>query len=196
MFGEVLPYCSPPEHDRCHDRRFNAPPRHSGTRIVLRAWAISFSSWRRGDVVHFIEEGVVHLIRHQTDGSALVLQRAGAGSILAEASLYSQKYHCDAVAQTQARLLALPKKKITTHLATNTAFSEAWARHLAHEVQKARLQAEILSLHTVAARLSAWIAWNDGSIPEKGEWKAIGGQIGVSPEVLYRELAKRRSNRP
>jgi len=147
-------------------------------------------------IIHLIEEGVVQLIRHQTDGSALVLQRASAGSILAEASLYSQKYHCDEVAQTPTRLLALPKKEITAHLATSPAFSEAWARHLAHEVQKARLQAEILSLQTVAARLNAWFAWNDVSIPEKGEWKAIAGQIGVSPEALYRELAKRRSNGP
>jgi CRP/FNR family transcriptional regulator, dissimilatory nitrate respiration regulator len=151
-----------------------------------------------GDVVtvfHFIEEGLVHLIRHQTDGSALVLQRAGAGSILAEASLYSDEYHCDAVVQTQTRLLALPKKQITARLATSPVFAEAWARHLAQEVQRARLQAEILSLHTVAARLDAWIAWNDGRIPGKGEWKAIADQIGVSPEALYRELARRRSNR-
>jgi CRP-like cAMP-binding protein len=152
-----------------------------------------------GDVVtiiHLIEEGVVHLVRHQTDGSALVLQRAGAGSILAEPSLYSQKYHCDALVQTQTRLLALPKKEVTARLATSPAFSEAWARHLAHEVQKARLQAEILSLQKVAARLNAWIAWNEGSIPEKGKWKSIADQIGVSPEALYRELAKWRSNCP
>lgn len=51
-------------------------------------------------VMHFVRNGTVHLIRHQSDGSALVLQKAEAGSILAEASLYADKYHCDAVAST------------------------------------------------------------------------------------------------
>lgn len=52
--------------------------------------------------VHWVREGVIHLVRHQRNGSALVLQRAGPGSILAEASLYSTRYHCDARAETTA----------------------------------------------------------------------------------------------
>ena len=80
-------------------------------------------------------------------------------------------------------------------MSSNSSFSEAWTRHPAHEVQRARLHAEILSLKTVAARLDAWVAWNDGIAPEKGEWKPVAEQIGVSPEALYRELAKRRSSR-
>jgi len=72
-------------------------------------------------------------------------------------------------------------------------FSHAWSAHLATEVQRARLHAEIVSLTTVAARLNAWLAWN-GPLPEKGEWSAVAEQIGVSPEALYRELARRRGN--
>jgi hypothetical protein len=45
----------------------------------------------------------------------------------------------------------------------------------------------------VAERLDAWIAWNDGNSPEKGEWKLVANQIGVSPEALYREIGKRRN---
>ena len=63
---------------------------------------------------------------------------------------------------------------------------------LAHEVQNARLRAETLALKSVAARLDAWIAWN-GALPEKGKWTALAGEIAVSPEALYREIARRRS---
>jgi CRP/FNR family transcriptional regulator, dissimilatory nitrate respiration regulator len=59
------------------------------------------SLFRRGDPatdMHFVLTGAVHLVRYQSDGSVLILQRAGPGSILAEASLYSGTYHCDAVA--------------------------------------------------------------------------------------------------
>ena len=44
-------------------------------------------------VVHFVRRGAIHVVRTQEDGAALILQRARAGSILAEASVY---YHCDA----------------------------------------------------------------------------------------------------
>jgi hypothetical protein len=35
------------------------------------------------------------------------------------------------------------------------------------------------------------MAWNDG-VPKKGERRRIADEIGVSPEALYRELAKRQ----
>lgn len=64
------------------------------------------------------------------------------------------------------------------------------------ELQNARLHAEILSLKTVAQRLDAWMTWKDGVFPRKGEWKTIASQLGVSPEALYREIAKRRRRMP
>lgn len=150
--------------------------------------------FRSGDIVrrlHVVLGGTIHLVRYQEDGSALILQRARAGSILAEASVYSARYHCDARAETSATTWALARGDLRTALAERPELSEAWASHLAHEVQRARLQAEILSLKTVAARLGAWVAWR-GSLPAKGQWSLLAQEIGVSPEALYREIAKRR----
>jgi CRP/FNR family transcriptional regulator, dissimilatory nitrate respiration regulator len=141
--------------------------------------------------VHLLRSGTIHLIRHQADGSALVLQRAGPGSVLAEASVYSARYHCDARAETAAVTWALARGDLRRRLAEDAGFAEAWARHLAQEVQRARLHAEILSLRAVAARLDAWIAWH-GALPGKGQWATIAAQIGVSAEALYREIARRR----
>ena len=47
---------------------------------------------------YLVKVGWVHLIRHQNDGSALVLQKTGPGSVVAEASADSRTYHCDAAA--------------------------------------------------------------------------------------------------
>lgn len=153
--------------------------------------------FHQGDPVrllHIVCGGTVHLKRHQRDGSALILQRARPGSILAEASVYSATYHCDARAESDATTWAVPRSELRRELACEPALSQAWAAHLANEVQRARLQAEILSLKTVAARLDAWIAWN-GSLLAKGQWSLIALEIGVSPEALYREMAKRRGDR-
>jgi CRP-like cAMP-binding protein len=70
--------------------------------------------------------------------------------------------------------------------------ARAWARHLAQEVQRARAQAEILSLKTVAERVDAWITLNDDALPPKGYWHQVASEIGITPEALYRELARRR----
>ena len=71
------------------------------------------------------------------------------------------------------------------------AFAAAWATHLADEVRTARLRAEILAFKTVADRLGAWIAAK-GEFPPKGTWKTVAQEIGISPESLYREIARRR----
>jgi len=151
--------------------------------------------FHRGDpvtAIHIVLTGSIYLARNQRDGSVLILQRAGPGSILAEASLYSGTYHCDAVAFGAADTHMYAKASLKRLLARSFEFSNAWAFHLARELQSTRLRAEILSLGTVAARLDAWIAWNGGSSPQRGEWKLVANQIGVSPEALYREIAKRR----
>lgn len=153
------------------------------------------SLFHRGDSVkevHFVLAGSVHLVRHQDDGSTLILQRAGPGSILAEASLYSETYHCDAVASGLAETRAYAKHAFRKLLANSSGLSDVWATYLAQELQRARLRSEILSLKTVAERLDAWIAWNAGASPGKGEWKLVASEIAVSPEALYRELARRR----
>lgn len=161
------------------------------------AFAAGDALFHSGDVVrrlHVVRGGTVHLVRYQPDGSALILQRARPGSILAEASVYSARYHCDARAETSAITWAISRNDLRRALAENPGLSQAWASHLAHEVQRARLQAEILSLKTVAARLEAWIAWS-GAMPAKGQWSLVALEIGVSPEALYREIASRRRSR-
>ena len=146
-------------------------------------------------VLHFVRHGTIHLVRRQDNGAALILQRAGPGSILAEASVYSDSYHCDAVAECAATTRAVARTDLRRVFERAPKASEIWARYLANEVQRARLIAEILSLATVEARLDAWIGWNK-TLPEKGRWRRVAHEIGVSPEALYREIAKRRDRPP
>jgi CRP-like cAMP-binding protein len=126
------------------------------------------------------------------DGFVLTLQRAGAGAVLAEASLFSERYHCDAVAVKPARTLTIAKSTIRAKLTLSPGFAEAWSAFLAQEVQATRLRAEILALRTVAERLDAWIASHDDLLPARGDRKTLATEIGVSPEALYREMARRR----
>jgi len=138
-----------------------------------------------------VEDGEVHLVRFQADGSQLVLQRAIAHHAVAEASVFSAVYHCDAVAVIPSRIIEIERSQFRAELLANEQLAEAWNQYLAREVQTTRLRAEILSLKTVASRLDAWLSLHSGQLSEKGEWKILATQIGVTPEALYREIAKR-----
>jgi len=151
--------------------------------------------FRAGDPVRslfLVSSGDVRLVRALPHGIQLTLQRAGAGAILAEASLFASRYHCDAVAAEPSVLRTVPLRRVETMLRDDPEFARAWARHLAHEVQHARAHAEILSLKLVSERIDAWAAIQDGVLPPKGRWRELASEIGVTPEALYRELAKRR----
>ena len=160
-----------------------------------RRYRAQAAVFRLGDevrAVHLVRSGLIHLVRHRPDGAPLVLQRARAGAILAEASVFAASYHCDGVAITDAETLSVPRAALRQRIITDGGFAEAWARRLGREVQRARLQVEILALRTVAARLDAWLGWHE-ALPPRGEWVGLAAEIGVSPEALYREMARRRA---
>ncbi|RXH08321.1 Crp/Fnr family transcriptional regulator [Bradyrhizobium guangzhouense] len=149
--------------------------------------------FRQGDPVRYIfmvTGGAIDLLRHQASGASLVLQHAGPGTMLAEASIDSPTYHCAAVAVSSSTAWAVSKREFLNRLAQNPTLALALIRHFAHELQNARFHAEILSMKTVAERLDAWIAWR-GPLPSKGQWVRLAAELGVSPESLYREIAKR-----
>ena len=161
-----------------------------------RAFDTGASLFHQGDsvsVLHLVVHGETNLVRYQRPGTALVLQRAGPGTILAEASLFSERYHCDGIAVMATSTHAIPRAAVRARLADDPEFAEICAEHLAHALQATRLRAEILSLRTVGERLDAWLAWHDGCVPARGTWKTVASEIGTSPEALYRELAKRRT---
>ncbi|MBI2720485.1 MAG: Crp/Fnr family transcriptional regulator [Rhizobiales bacterium] len=139
-----------------------------------------------------ITAGEAQLVRRQPGGNEIVLQRAPAGSVLAEASLFANHYHCDAIAVTGVKARLIPRTAMRARFDSDPVFAAAWAKHLAGEVRLARQRAEILALKTVTERFDAWIALH-GSAPERGSWKQVAMEIGTSPEVLYRELARRRA---
>ena len=151
--------------------------------------------FERDDPVHqyyAVQSGEVHLLRRQPDGTGVILQRANGGAILAEASFSTDAYHCSAVAVEDSTLIAFNRETVRKLLANNPTAAQAFATHLAHEVQNARRRAEIISLRKVADRVDAWLIWNNDELPPKGAWYRMADEIGVSPEALYRELARRR----
>ncbi len=101
--------------------------------------------------------------------------------MVAEASLYSEYYYCDAICREASTVVPIPISKIQKTLCEDAELSEKWSAYLAYELQHTRFRCELLSLKTVEERLLSWLNWNDGQLPSKGEWKKLASEIDVSP---------------
>lgn len=168
----------------------------------LKAKAVAQKSFAKGEhlfnrddpvrMLFLITGGCVNLIRFQADGNQALLQRSTAGTVLAEASLFSERYHCDAVAAAATDTVLVTVAEVRRLLEHDLIFAGEWMAHLSRELLIARKRSEMATLRTVSARLDAWIAWNDDAFPARGDWRGLADELGVSSEALYRELSKRR----
>lgn len=162
---------------------------------ATREFAAGAVLFRAGDPVVsmiLLRAGQADLVRHTGHGLTMILQRAGAAQVLAEASAWSDAYHCDAVAVEPCVAALLPRPVFLARLRADPDLAELWARKLARAVQAARLRAEIRSLPRVADRLDAWLA-EGHRLPDKGRWQEVAAELGVTREALYRELSRRRT---
>jgi CRP-like cAMP-binding protein len=158
--------------------------------LMVEAGAYMF---RREDPVramYFVRSGAIAFERPMADGTSLTLHLALEGMALAEASLFTEFYHCDAVARAPSTIAALPRPSFLAALRnfpeTALSFIEAQSK----EVQSQRARIEILRLRLVSDKLDAWMDLYGE--PAKGDWVKVAEAIGVSQPALYRELAKRR----
>jgi CRP/FNR family transcriptional regulator, dissimilatory nitrate respiration regulator len=108
------------------------------------------------------------LVRHTGHGLRLILHRAEAGQILAEASAWTDVYHCDAVASAACVAAILPRQVVRARLQANPELAQRWMQTLARLVQAARVRAEIRSLPKVADRLDACLC-EGNALPDKGQ---------------------------
>jgi len=160
--------------------------------VTLQAGELLFQQHDQVRRAFAVQTGLVHLLRRQKDGAEFLLQRAGPGALIAEASVLSTRYHCAAEAVKNSRLTSWALADIRRLLERDGSAALAFAAHLAGEVRTARLRGEIASLKRVADRLDAWLAWHETGLPDKGAWHHVAREISVSPEALYREIARRR----
>ena len=145
--------------------------------------------------VFLLDAGEVKLVRALSQSKVpnreVILQRVQGPAILAEASLYAERYDCDAFCTSACRIRRLSAARFLSLVEESAVLSSAWAAHLAGSLQEARVRSEILTLKTARERLDAWLAWRGGELPEKEERQLLAAYLGVSLTTLRRELSRR-----
>src|SRR5665647_2329410 len=79
---------------------------------TLRAGQTLFRMGGRTTGLYQLVTGNIRLVRVDSTGRETVLHVAAPGDTLAEASLFSARYHCDAIASTGAIVRLYPKPAI------------------------------------------------------------------------------------
>jgi CRP-like cAMP-binding protein len=164
--------------------------RRQARHLVFAAGAPVFRQGARPGRMLWVLEGEVRLVRGSRSGAEIILQRAYSGFV-AEASLESPRYHCDAVAAVATRLLSFPIEPFRQALRHEEAFRAFWMTRLAREVRSLRSQCERLALRGAAERIEHYIEseGTNGRVELARTRKAWAAELGLTHEALYRALA-------
>ncbi len=137
--------------------------------------------------------GRVRLARVDRSGHEIVLHVAGPGETLAEASLFSASYHCDAIASTNATVRVYPKREMLAAFERHPRAMQAFSAMLARQVMSLRTRIEQRNIRSARERVRHYLALNAGtdsrSVELSGTLKDIAAELGLTHEVLYRTLA-------
>lgn len=145
--------------------------------------------------VHLVIQGEARLIRLDRHGDVVILQRSR-GGFIAEASLDSRTFHCDAVTAEPTTLLLFPAIAFRNALEDDPAFCRGWQSLLAKEVRKLRAQCERLSLNGAVDRINHYIEseGKNGVVNLIQTRKAWAAELGLSHEALYRSLRRMQND--
>jgi CRP-like cAMP-binding protein len=176
-----------------------ASVRAVGVERSLRAGQHLFRYGDRAAGAYEIVSGKVRLARVDSSGREAVLYVANAGDTLAEASLFSQLYLCDAIASTKSVVRIYPKNALLAEFRRDPVVAEAFMCMLAEQVMSLRARLEILNIRSARERVLAYLIVNVGAdgrtVSRSGTIKDLAGYLGLTHETLYRTLAQMASDR-
>jgi len=164
-------------------------------RSTVRALDAGEALFRQGDrtfAIFEVEHGRLQLVRH-VDDRDVVLHTAHAGDIVAEASLFSPAYHCDAIATTDTVVRRYPKASLIAAFNEDPKAAQAFMGRLAREIMSLRTRLERRNIHGARDRVRHYLALNVGpdgrTVTLTGTVKDLAGELGLAHEALYRTLA-------
>jgi CRP-like cAMP-binding protein len=167
-----------------------------GAGSTVRQLAAGESLFNQGDpaiAIYQVDSSRLRLVRRTSDDHLVILHTARRGEFFAEASLFAETYHCDAVAAAPSRVRVYPKAEIIALLRTEPAFAEAFMTRLAHQLQELRTRMELRNIRSARERLVQYLRLrteSDGrSVRVEGQLQDIAAEIGMTREALYRTLA-------
>lgn len=142
--------------------------------------------FRQGAVtkgLYVVLTGRVHLERVGPNGERFVIHRATAGTSFAEASIFSDKYHCDAVVIEAGDLVRIDKAAVLAAF-VDADFALSYGRQASRQIQTQRQILEIVGIRSAEDRVLAGLVAGllDSTVLE------FAALLHLSHEAAYRAL--------
>ncbi|MDO8714045.1 MAG: Crp/Fnr family transcriptional regulator [Polynucleobacter sp.] len=156
---------------------------------VLSKGEMLFKQGAKPETLFYIVSGEAVLSRISSHGESTILQRRKTG-FLSEASLLSEKYHCDAFATQSGLAITIPIQTIHNALKESD-FAIKWVALLSREIMRLRTQSERLGLKDIKSKLLHLIETEgtQGTLTLQSDFKSLASEIGVTHEALYRTIS-------
>jgi CRP-like cAMP-binding protein len=166
----------------------------AGVKCKLEAGQSLFRAGDRTVGLYEMVSGSVRLVRIDRSGREAVLHAAASGDTIAEASLFSPTYHCDAIATTDAVVRLYPKAVMLRELERNPKAAQAFMAMLGRQVMSLRARLEQRNIRSARERVRHYLAANaavdERSVALPPTLKALASELGLTHEALYRTLAE------
>jgi len=151
--------------------------------------------FRTGDearALYYVERGRLRLERPLADGFVLTLHVARPGESFAEASLFADRYHCDAIAETASRVAVYSKAAVLAAFDRDPAFARRLTALLADQVRALRALLEIRNVRQADERVLQYLRFRAlaGDLAVERPARSIAAEVGLTQETLYRTLRR------
>lgn len=156
--------------------------------LELRHLAPGESLFHQGDTtggMFYLTHGEIHLLRTTASGHEVLMQRTRSNHTFAEASLFHDAYHCDAIAQCSSQVIKCSRQSVLDRYEQDANFALAMTRLFAREIQMMRTRLELFSIRSADERVLRALALGmlDGNV------KNFAREIGLTHEAVYRSLS-------
>lgn len=161
----------------------------------LRRVAAEAALFRQGDRtfgLFRLVSGRIRLVRVTPGGMQVPLHTVRPGELFAEASIFSSRYRCDAIATSACEVLVYPKVELIRRLKEDPEKLWAFAAGLAHRVHELRSRLEMRQIRSAPERVLQSLRLRcgpNGAWRMDGTLKQFAEEIGLTHEALYRTLA-------
>jgi CRP-like cAMP-binding protein len=163
---------------------FSHLPAMASRTIDMRKGDVLFRQGQATSGLFRVVSGCVTLQRIGLGGDTLTLHRAVTSGFFAEASVFSETYHCDAICTEDGSVLKIAKADVISTMRSDPTFIEGFTRLLAVQVQQYRAHIELLSIPSAKDRVLAAVeaGYLDATVTE------LATRINLTHEVCYRAL--------
>lgn len=143
--------------------------------------------------LYMVLDGCVRLVRYSREGDAIIMHSARTGDSVAEASLFSDTYHCNAEAMTPSTVACYDKKSILGILRDSPERSMACIALYSREVRNLRALLEVRAIRSARERVLLYLLLQADpqtmAVRVSGTIKEMAQDLAITHETLYRTLA-------